>query len=131
MDENGVKSNIHDIIKNDNQTLIVRLSEYNCQSCVRSLIENIKKTFSENDLKKVIFLLDYKDVVNINFFKRITKIEKTYKLNGQITPSDQLNVPYLFCLTKDGIVNKVFIPQEGPNEKLTKIYLNYIIEYLK
>jgi hypothetical protein len=130
MDENDVERDLADIIKNNSPTLVVRLSEFNCKTCVNSLIQIIKETFSELDLKKVIFLLDYKDSISVNFFKRVSGIKYTYKANDKITCLDELNVPYLFCLTKDGIINKVFIPQEGVNEKLTKSYLEYIAQHI-
>lgn len=126
-DENGNEIRIGDIIEKNSSTLVVRLSKLNCQTCNASHIKALKEILSENDFEKVIFLLKYDEMKEMYQFKKVNRIRHSvYKFNDDITPVDKLSIPYFFCLTKEGVVNKVFIPQEF-NESTTKSYLREVL----
>ena len=131
LDEKGMNKKLSTVIQENQLSLIVRYSKLNCQTCVSSDLKILNGLFSKEDKKKVFFLSRYNTEMEMHQFKRSNHIEnEVLKLDNEITQIDELNIPYFFCLTKEGQIDKVFIPDENKKE-LTEVYLKYILSIIQ
>jgi hypothetical protein len=65
-------------------------------------------------------------------FRRLHNIKNPFfQYDKNLTSIDNINIPYFIIIKNDGTIAKVFIPQDGIDEELTKAYLNYIAQLLK
>lgn len=122
INENGdVEHALSDIVKD--KTLIIRLSQFNCQVC----IETIKPMLEKINVKNVVFLVTY---TNKRFLKELKKgIDQEnwrfFKVNSLNIPIESLNVPYFFVLDEKLSLNYVFIPHKEMLEMIEK-YLEIV-----
>jgi hypothetical protein len=123
--EKGITTN--QITKNNEVTLIIRNTIFNCQTCRNKQLSLIKETIPLDKLNKVILLTSLtNNTKDVMLLKRVNQLELlTYETNLNITPIDSLNIPYFFCINKDGIIFNTHILREEDDAR-TKIYLNAI-----
>lgn len=98
---------LKDIIQ-DNY-LVVRLGEMNCQPCVNALMTMLH----ERKMHRMIFLIDYENERFMNDMKKYQPQSRFFKRGLLPIPIDSLNIPYLFVLDKDLNINHLFIPDKG------------------
>lgn len=118
--ENGIdKINLSDVI--EDKTLIIRLSQLNCQACIMAITPLLHKLKNE----RVIFLMDY---TNKRYFKEFKKTcndnHRLFKIDSLLTSLDTLNIPYFFLLDKSLKTDCAFVPHKemlGQTEKYLEI----------
>ena len=106
--ENG-KEKIHlsDVIKD--KTLVIRLSQQNCQACITVITPLLQKLSNE----RVIFLIDYTNKRYFEEFKKTCNVShRLFKIESSIIPLDTLNIPYFFLLDKNLKTDCTFIPHK-------------------
>lgn len=106
--ENGKeKSSLSNAIKD--KTLVVRLSQLNCQACIMAITPLLQKLSDE----RIIFLIDY---TNKRYFEEFKKTcndnHRLFKIESLALPLDTLNIPYFFILDKDLKTDCVFVPHK-------------------
>lgn len=115
---------LNDIISD--KTLVVRLSQQNCEVCVNTLMSLLKKA----NIKNVVFLVNYE----VQHFLENLKLYKVkgyfFKIGDLGIPIESMNLPYMFVLNKDYIVNKIYVPHDSMTDQ-TLSYLKYVQEYIE
>lgn len=107
LDEHKEKVFLSDIIKG--KTLVMRLSQQNCQACIMAMMPIVQKL----DQERVVFLVDY---TNRRYFEEFKKTcnasHRVFKTESLSIPLDSLNIPYFFLLDKDLKMDYTFIPHK-------------------
>ena len=112
----------HEAVKLKNllthKTLLIRISQANCQVCIDALLSLFNKVKSGH----ILLLADY---TNSRFLKKIKenhqitypcyKIEKPFAI-----PVEDLCVPYLFIMDEKMEVNCLYIPHKEMPEEIEK-----------
>lgn len=114
--ENGKdRTYLSDVIKD--KTLIIRLSQLNCQACIMAITPLLHKLNNE----RVIFLIDYS---NKRYFKEFKKTcnanHRLFKIDSLPISLDTLNIPYFFLLDKNLKTDCVFVPHKEMLEQTEK-----------
>lgn len=125
LEEGKEKANLAHLVKN--KTLIVRLSQMNCQACIMAftpLLQELKDC-------RVIFFMDYTNKRYIQEFKKsyIIGDYRFFKVEFLPIPLDTLNIPYFFLLDRNLKTECVFIPHKemiNQTEKYLEIIKNRI-----
>lgn len=106
--ENGKnKINLSDVIKD--KTLIVRLSQQNCQACIMAITPLLQKLSNE----RVIYLIDYTNKRYLEELKKTCNANyRLFKTESLVLSLDTLNIPYFFLLDKEMRTDCVFIPHK-------------------
>lgn len=121
---------LESFLKKSDNILVIRYSQMNCQTCVDDQLKVLKQILPENILENIVLLAKYNSTKNMYQFKRLNQIKAPiFKLDEDITPIDNLNIPYFFCVNKEGIIGKVFIPSKV-NPEFTKEYLKQVVDLL-
>lgn len=108
-------------------TLVVRISQANCQVCVEAVMPLLKKS----GIQQIVILGDY---TNKRFFRKMKELHEVdfrcFKTEESFhLPIDDLNIPYLFATDKNLLVSNLFIPHKEMLEQ-TELYLSIISERL-
>lgn len=131
-DENGKVNRLIDLVKDSHFRIVLRYSQIGCHTCIDKKVQLMKQEFSDIDRNKVLILSKLSTKRDLVAFRRIHSLENPiYQYDKNLTSIDSINVPYFFILTKSGIIEKVFIPQDDIDEELTTAYLKYIAKLLK
>lgn len=73
-------------------------------------------------------MASYTNERDLYSFKKSNKLDiNIYNVNYLGIPIEDMNVPYLFVLTENRIINSLFIPIKE-NTRLTKRYYKLILE---
>lgn len=106
----------------DNKTLIIRLSQLNCQVCVVAFMPLLHKLSH----KKIFFLIDYTNKRYFDEFKKTCNANhRFFKIESLPTSLDTLNIPYFFLLDKNLKMDCVFVPHKEMIEQTEK-YLEIV-----
>lgn len=100
--------------------LIVRLGETNCQPCVNALMTILQK----QKVHRIIFLVDYENELFIYNLRKYRPQSHFYKRGLLPLPIDSLNIPYLFVLDKDLVIKHLFIPNKEMLDQTTQYLRN-------
>lgn len=122
--ENG-NYRLNEII--NQEKLILRYSEINCNTCVDSQIVAFKNLSNKLGVEKLAIFSSYERFGDMYRFKRLNKVTMPiYNLKSDLgLLIDTLNTPYYFILSPTLQIRNVFIPRKEVNE-ITSIYLNSI-----
>ncbi|WP_291580762.1 hypothetical protein [Bacteroides sp.] len=126
-DVNGLKVKLRDVI-NENK-LILRYSELNCQTCVDEQINNLNTYADSIGVDRILLFTNYETDVYMRRFKKLNKIK--FAIYNMKTDANKLlkdiGLPYMFVLSpnKKMRVQYMYIPQkEIP--LLTSSYLKMV-----
>ena len=107
--------------------LVFRYSQYDCQLCVNQVLEKLH-TIYEGDEDKVCLIIDGmgEREFRLKYKDREMKFSSYFVVNENLGLSlENKNLPFLFVLSDDARVNKLFVPfKEHPNQ--TDAYLRNI-----
>lgn len=103
-DENHETYYLKDIIQENH--LIVRLRDTDCQPCVNALMTILQKQKES----RIAFLIDYDNERFLHDMKEYHPQSQFYRVESLPMQIDSLNVPYLFVLDKELKINHLFIP---------------------
>jgi hypothetical protein len=132
IDESGKPNRIIDLVKGYPFRIILRYSQIGCHPCIDKTIKLFQQEFPDTLKNRVILLSKLTTKKDLVMLRRIHNIMNPfYQYDKNLTPIDRLNVPYFITINNEGIIAKVFIPQEGVNDKLTNDYLKYIAQLQK
>jgi len=122
--ENNKKIRLASII--NKPTLVLRYSEFVCQSCVDNQIELLKKFGEETGEQNVLIISTYDEIRNLIIFKRANQLNMDiYNIEKLKIPLDSENIPYYFVIDESFTIKHVFIPNNGI-VSLTEKYLDFI-----
>lgn len=126
-DVNGLKVRLRDII-NENK-LILRYSELNCQTCIDEQIKNLNIYADSIGVDRILLFTNYETDVYMRRFKKLNKIKfAIYNMKADANKLlKDIGLPYMFVLSpnKKMRVQYMYIPQkEIPI--LTSSYLNMV-----
>ena len=126
-DVNGLKVKLRDVI-NENK-LILRYSELNCQTCVDEQINNLNTYADSIGVDRILLFTNYETDVYMRRFKKLNKIK--FAIYNMKTDANKLlkdiGLPFMFVLSpnKKMRVQYMYIPQkEIP--LLTSSYLKMV-----
>lgn len=126
-DVNGLKVKLRDVI-NENK-LILRYSELNCQTCVDEQINNLNTYADSIGVDRILLFTNYETDVYMRRFKKLNKIK--FAIYNMKTDANKLlkdiGLPYMFVLSPNikMRVQYMYIPQkEIP--LLTSSYLKMV-----
>lgn len=125
-DINNNKIKLGDIV-NENK-LILRYSNLNCNTCIEEQIKNINKYQDSIGIQKIILLTTYQNTVYMDRFRKINKVKiKIYNLGEMLDKEiNDIGFPYFFVLEENTMrINCTFIPQKDKND-LTNSYIENI-----
>ncbi len=109
------------------QILVFRFSQLNCESCVNSSIQILRKWVDSIGVKNVLFLGNHRN--NKVFRKTIPlySIQGMKVYNGPAIniPAEELGYPYYFVLDSSLQISNVFVPDKA-TPSITNKYLEYI-----
>jgi hypothetical protein len=132
LDENGKLNRLIDIVEGHPFRIVLRYSQIGCHTCIDKKIQLLNQVIPDTLMDKVVLLSKLSTKKDLVIFRRVHNLENPFYQNDKnFTPIDSINIPYFFLITKDGFINKVFIPQDGINEDMTKSYLRYISQLLQ
>lgn len=132
VDENGKANRIIDLIKGYPFRIFLRYSQIGCRICIDKTIQLLQKEFPDSLRNRIILLSKQSTKKDLVIFRRIHNIKNPfYQYDKNLTSIDNINIPYFLIINNDGAIAKVFIPQDGIDEELTKAYLKYIAQLLK
>ncbi len=132
IDENGNFNRLADLLENYPFRLVLRYSQIGCHTCIDKKIQLLHQEFPDTLRDKVVLISKLSTKKDLTIFRRIHNLKNPfYQYNKNFTPIDSINIPYFFIITKEGLIEKVFIPQDGVNEDMTKSYLRYISQLLQ
>ena len=132
VDENGKAKRLIDLVKEHPYNFVLRYSQIGCNSCIDKKIQLLHQEFPDTIINKVILLSKLSTKRDLVTFRKAHNLNNLFlNYDNNITPIDSINKPYFFIITKDGLIEKVFIPIEGVNDELTEAYLEYIAQLLK
>lgn len=109
------------------KTLVMRFTQFNCNSCVDLILEAIMTNSSYNN-SNALLLADYKNRPYIN--KRNNSKIPIYSIAKSTLWLDTLNMPYLFLIDQNAQVSNVYIPQEGDTTAIYQ-YLHFASKKIK
>lgn len=120
---------IFDSLKISEEYLILRFPELACNTCMDSILFNISRNLTQQELKKVIILIDnsYKQYMfqlkrfNQFVFPNIIEVSNSIR----ILSLDESKIPYFFMINKSKTCSMIFIPDRNKPEE-TKDYLSLI-----
>lgn len=101
---------------NENYFLFFRYNENSCGSCVDFIIPYIQRLSDEVGKEKIIILASYTENRFLKFFKKEKKIQNRFfnlsekRLGIELDAKD---LPYLFIMNNDKIINLAFVPQKA------------------
>lgn len=112
--------------------LVFRYSRFDCQLCIDQVLDKLHAVFEEDNLKVRLII----DGMTGREFRMKYK-EREMNFSAYFLSTDNLNLslenknlPFLFVLSKDAKVDKIFIPfREYPNQ--TDAYLKNIKSLLR
>lgn len=127
LDSNDVSRSFFNVSK-DFPLLVFRYSKFDCQACVKQVLNKLTKLFAGNE-ERVCILVDGYDAREL----RITYGKKALKFPIYILESENLglslenkNLPFLFLLENSQLsVNRVFVPFKE-YAKQTDVYLEHM-----
>lgn len=121
--ENGQKIILKEIIKSEPKIFFKYFKE-SCYSCVEKEFWNMRKVFSEKDLKEIIILTNDNLKYRISFFKQENQLNNPVFIVNQdfSIPIDSMKLPYLFTLDNKGTLNNLFVPIESDDSLSIKYY---------
>lgn len=113
-DINGSKVRLRDII-NENK-LILRYSELNCQTCVDEQIKNLNIYADSIGIDRILLFTNYETEVYMRRFKKLNKINFSIynmKIEANKILKD-IGLPYMFILSpnKKMRIQYMYIPQK-------------------
>lgn len=112
---------------NDKKHLILRYPKLACNTCMDSLLVNLSKMYTAQELFNIILLVDGSNDQYLNEVKRLYKfiipnIVET-DTHNQVLPLDELNVPYFFILDDKNKCHMIFIPEKDKVEDIRRYIL--------
>ena len=113
--------------------IAVRLSDLQCSSCVDYLLFQIKKLYSDKSVPKLLILYSASDERAILYPSRLRLLKhaRFVKIPEDvlITPLDDLKIPYLLSINKEGKILSTFLP-ENAEESIISHYLKHAVTNL-
>ena len=82
------------------------------------------------NMKNVIFLTDYEDQCFLDDLKLYRIKGRFFKIASFKIPIESMDIPYLFVIDKDFIINKIYIRHNSMTDQ-TLSYLKYLQIYMK
>jgi hypothetical protein len=132
-DENGKSHALSDIIK-DNDKLVLRFTENDCQSCVESMFRQLSEHAAGLKKEDVIILVTYSNMNSLkHLFEKYGIAEHIYNIDEKemaANYAETLNAPYFFVIKPDGTERMVFFPEGPILYELTEEYLKIVSEML-
>jgi len=129
IDESGKPNCLIDLLKGYPFRIILRYSQIGCHPCIDKTIKLFQEEFPDTLKNRVILLSKLSTRKDLVIFRRIHNImNPLYQYDENLTQIDRLNIPYFIIINKEGVIAKVFIPQEGVNDKLTRVYLKLLLK---
>jgi len=111
-----------------NGAIAIRISDLQCSSCVDFLLFQIRKLYSDKEIPELLILYSATDEKTILFPSRLRLMRHATFINipedVAISPLDDLRIPYLLSLNKEGEVLSTFLP-ENVEESIIEIYLKH------
>ena len=102
--------------------LIVRYNEFSCQQCIDSLFVCLNSI----DPINCIILGEYRNSTQLGSFYRINQPKyDVFNCKKNILPIDSLNIPYLFVMDTNLLINSFFIPLKEDMQQI-ETYLNIV-----
>ena len=120
--ENGENFKISQLI-NEN-VIIFRFGELNCESCIFYEIDNLRSLIKQERLKlsDVLLLGRYKTFKHLKIFKTLNNINEfsIYNISGNAVGNleiEDINFPFYLVLNEDLEIVKSFVPIKGQGER--------------
>ena len=112
--------------------LVFRYSQLNCNICVDSQMDFVKKFANKYGYDKLIMVSNYKFKKNIFQFKTLNNINnEIYNIEVLDSALDILNIPYYFILDKDCHPTKFHFPEKIFPENTKEYFKSIEDQYFK
>jgi len=125
----GSSTSLKNVLEtNNNVMLVIRISEFDCTTCVDFLLSKINRYFGKKGLNENIIIIgSYPDNRSLSAilrgltceFKAYNTVQEDAKLN---ISSDLVSYPYCFILDKSMQVRHLFIPNKSYPEIANKYF---------
>lgn len=121
--EKGKFVNLRNLIHDSNKTIIMRISEKNCLSCILSFNSILQNELTGVD---VVYIVDYDTKKKRDYYKKMLNIDEEVYISKDIgIPIEKEECPYVFIIDNDFQLSHLFIPIYD-NDKLSKKYIQTI-----
>jgi len=112
--------------------VVYRFTELDCIDCVIKEIDDIKKLSSKIGRGNIVILTTYDQVRKLVAFKRTNHIEiEIYNIDKHALNlvAEEINTPYIFVISKNMVVENLYIPNDLFSEISQYYYSSLIMKY--
>jgi hypothetical protein len=114
--------------------IAVRLTDLQCSSCIDYLLFQLRKYSDKEILSQLLVLFSAENESLIKLPFRLRLLNQACFVNipieTELTPLDQLNIPYLLSINGEGYIQSTYLPYNASDENID-IYLRHASLKLK
>lgn len=113
-DINESSGSLKEIITHDDITIILRISDAQCNKCIEHSLYYLNKYKDQLKTKNIILIGNFRDRRSYSIFTRLTSLlpQNTFSLTSEdfILPVDSLNLPYIITTNTSLRIENIFVP---------------------